>query len=112
MIFVSLSGPGRNPLQNLMFLSMSPTGRSGAVWHGEHCIENQCYVVGVNRIGQDGNAISYGGDSMIIDPLGEVLHEKSQEESIFTYGLQKEKLEEVRMKFPFWKDADHFFIEP
>jgi omega-amidase len=75
-------------------------------------IENQCYVVGVNRIGQDGNAISYGGDSMIIDPLGEVLHEKSQEESIFTYGLQKEKLEEVRMKFPFWKDADHFFIEP
>jgi omega-amidase len=75
-------------------------------------IENQCYVVGVNRIGEDGNNISYSGDSMMIDPLGEVLFEKSKEESIFTYGLQKEKLEEVRMKFPFWKDADHFFIEP
>jgi omega-amidase len=75
-------------------------------------IENQCYVVGVNRIGEDGNNISYGGDSTIIDPLGEVLYEKAQEESIFTCGLRKEKLEEIRMKFPFWKDADHFFIEP
>jgi omega-amidase len=75
-------------------------------------IENQCYVVGVNRIGEDGNNISYSGDSMMIGPLGEVLFEKSKEESIFTYGLQKEKLEEVRLKFPFWKDADHFFIEP
>ena len=75
-------------------------------------IENQCYVAGVNRIGEDGNNISYSGDSMMIDPLGEVLYEKSKEESMFTHGLQKEKLEEVRRKYPFWKDADRFFIEP
>jgi predicted amidohydrolase len=75
-------------------------------------IENQCYVAGVNRVGDDGNNIHYSGDSMIIDPLGEVLYQRSQREHIFTFTLQKERLEEVRNKFPFLKDADNFFIEP
>jgi omega-amidase len=75
-------------------------------------IENQCYVAGVNRIGDDGNDIHYSGDSMIIDPLGEILYQRADEEDVFTFTLQKEKLEEVRNKFPFLKDADNFFIEP
>jgi omega-amidase len=49
---------------------------------------------------------------MIIDPLGETLYSKTGEEDIFTYTLQKETVDEVRAKFPFWKDADQFFIEP
>jgi predicted amidohydrolase len=73
-------------------------------------IENQCYVVGVNRVGEDGNKINHSGDSMIIDPLGEILYHKTKEEDVFTYTLQKEKLNEVREKFPFWKDADSFII--
>ncbi len=73
-------------------------------------IENQCYVVGVNRVGVDGNNIHYSGDSMIIDPLGEILYQKTNEEDVFTFTLQKEKLHEVREKFPFWKDADTFNI--
>lgn len=73
-------------------------------------IENQCYVVGVNRVGEDGNKIYYSGDSMIIDPLGEILYHKANEEDVFTYTLQKEKLIEVREKFPFWRDADPFII--
>ena len=75
-------------------------------------IENQCYVVGVNRVGDDGKNIHYSGDSMIIDPLGEILYTKTKDEDIFTYTLQKEKLEEVREKFPFWQDADSFDILP
>jgi predicted amidohydrolase len=75
-------------------------------------IENQCYVAAVNRVGDDGNNIHYSGDSMIIDPLGEILYQRSQQEDIFTFTLQKERLEEVRNKFPFLKDADNFFIEP
>ena len=75
-------------------------------------IENQCYVVGVNRVGDDGNNIHYSGDSMIIDPLGEILYTKTNDEDIFTYTLQKEKLDEVREKFPFWRDADSFDILP
>ena len=73
-------------------------------------IENQCYVVGVNRVGDDGNGIYHSGDSMIIDPLGEILYQKTNDEDVFTYTLQKEKLMEVRDKFPFWKDADSFNI--
>ena len=75
-------------------------------------IENQCYVVGVNRVGEDGNKINHSGDSMIIDPLGEILYHKANDEDVFTYTLQKEKLDEVRQKFPFWKDADSFEILP
>jgi len=75
-------------------------------------IENQCYVVGVNRVGDDGNNIHYNGESMIIDPLGEILYHKANDEDIFTYTLQKEKLDEVREKFPFWRDADSFDILP
>lgn len=73
-------------------------------------IENQCYVVGVNRVGNDGNNIHYSGDSMAIDPIGEVLHTKNDEEDIFTITLDKEHLNSVREKFPFWKDADQFQI--
>jgi omega-amidase len=73
-------------------------------------IENQCYVIGVNRVGDDGNNIHYCGDSMIIDPLGEVLYYKRDEEDIFTITLDKDHLNSVREKFPFWKDADHFRI--
>ena len=73
-------------------------------------IENQCYVVGSNRVGNDGNGIYYSGDSMIIDPMGEILYQKENEEDIFTYLLKKEKLHEVREKYPFWKDADFFNI--
>lgn len=73
-------------------------------------IENQCYVVGVNRVGNDGNGIYHSGDSRVIDPLGEILYDKTDEEDIFTITLHKTKLEEVRTKFPFWKDADGFGI--
>jgi omega-amidase len=75
-------------------------------------IENQAYVIGVNRVGNDGNNIYHSGDSMIIDPLGEVLYQRSREEDIFTYTFQKDRLEEVRSRFPFWRDADDFSIEP
>ena len=72
--------------------------------------ENQCYVVGVNRVGKDGDGIYHNGESMIADPLGEILYKKKDKEDIFTYALQKEKLNEVRERFPFWKDADLFNI--
>lgn len=75
-------------------------------------IENQAFVVGVNRVGNDGNNVYHSGDSMIIDPLGEILYHGFAKEEVFTLTLQKEKLEEVRQRFPFWRDADRFSIEP
>ncbi|HWK06908.1 MAG TPA: nitrilase family protein [Puia sp.] len=98
----------------LIYVANWPERRSHA-WKTllqARAIENQSYVVGVNRVGEDGNKIAHSGDSMIIDPLGEVLYHGLKEETIFTATLQKEKLEEVRSRFPFWRDADHFSIEP
>jgi len=73
-------------------------------------IENQCYVVGINRVGEDGNRIYYPGESMVVDPTGETLYHKKDEEDVFTVTLDKSHLESIREKFPFWKDADEFKI--
>ena len=75
-------------------------------------IENQSFVVGVNRVGDDGNAIYHSGDSMVVNAFGEVMYTKADEEDIFTITLEKKDLEETRTKLPFLKDADDFYIEP
>lgn len=75
-------------------------------------IENQCYVIGVNRVGDDGNGIYHSGESMVIDAFGTTLYHKKDEEDIFTIILEKDNLRQVREKFPFWKDADNFKIVP
>jgi omega-amidase len=74
-------------------------------------IENQCYVVGVNRIGIDGNNIYHSGDSMIVGPLGEIHYHGIAKEEVHSCTLHKERLDEVRQRFPFWRDADLFKIE-
>lgn len=97
----------------LLYVANWPERRSHA-WKTLLCaraIENQCYVIGVNRVGTDGNNIYHSGNSLVIDPLGQVLYHMADEEDVFTITLQKEKLEEVREKFPFWKDADSFNIQ-
>ncbi|MCW3118608.1 MAG: amidohydrolase [Chitinophagaceae bacterium] len=73
-------------------------------------IENQCYVAGANRTGDDGNNIHYSGESMVIDPLGEILYHKKNDEDVFTITLHKAHLQNVREKFPFWRDRDGFSI--
>ena len=71
-------------------------------------IENQCYVIGVNRVGEDGNQIYHSGDSMVIDPLGEILFTQKDKACIHTVTLRKEHLQQTRNQFPFLRDADGF----
>lgn len=71
-------------------------------------IENQCYVIGVNRVGEDGNGIAHSGDSRIIDPTGQILFEHSQTPTMFSHHLDEHLLQETRQKLPFLKDADAF----
>jgi omega-amidase len=73
-------------------------------------IENQCYAIGVNRVGNDGNNIYHSGNSMVVDPLGNELYHKANTEDVFTITLQKDTLQETRNKFPFLKDADIFVM--
>ncbi len=96
----------------LIYVANWPERRSHA-WKTLLCaraIENQCYVIGVNRVGKDGNGIYHSGNSMMINPLGEVLYHMSDDEDIFTLTLLKEDLEKIREKFPFNRDADSFTL--
>jgi len=67
-------------------------------------IENQCYVVGVNRVGKDGNNLVYAGDSVSVNSLGEAAFCNSGEEMIKTINLSSNALKEIRTALPFLKD--------
>lgn len=69
-------------------------------------IENQCYVIGLNRVGEDGNGYYHSGDSSVIDPAGNIIFQKQDDETIFTGSLSYSVLEEYRKSFPAWMDAD------
>lgn len=73
-------------------------------------IENQCFSIGVNRIGLDGNNSNHVGDSMVVGPLGDLIHQSYDQEGTFHVLLQKETIFNARASFPFWKDADRFTI--
>ena len=70
--------------------------------------ENQAYVLGLNRVGQDGNGIAFPGDSRIIDPKGTVIQSAENEDVILTAELDMAVLESFRKKFPVAEDADEF----
>jgi omega-amidase len=74
-------------------------------------IENLSYCVGVNRVGIDGNSISYAGDSAAIDFLGQPLAELGAQEQVVTVSLDPASLKAHRERFPAWMDADGFTIE-
>ena len=68
-------------------------------------IENQSYVIGVNRVGEDANKIKYSGDSCIINTKGEMIPPiKNVEDKIFYYELNKKELDTRRQKFPTYLD--------
>lgn len=71
-------------------------------------VENLCYVVGVNRMGEDGNQHLYVGHSQVIDELGNFIVEPSENEQIFTALLDKNKMLETRSKLNFLNDQDAF----
>ena len=71
-------------------------------------IENQAFVVAVNRVGHDGNEVYHSGDSMCIDPNGKVIYYKPNDEDLYTFSINKDDLIEARASFPFLKDRDSF----
>lgn len=75
-------------------------------------IENQCYTIGVNRVGNDGNDIYHSGDSIAVDALGNILYHKEQVEDVTTIELHYEDLQKLRESLPFLKDADSFEVNP
>jgi omega-amidase len=74
-------------------------------------IENQAYVIGVNRAGVDGEGVDHLGGSCIIDPMGRVEAIMDRRPGILHWLIELKKTREFREKFPVWKDADRFTID-
>lgn len=68
-------------------------------------IENQCYVLGCNRVGIDGNNLSYDGHSQAIDMFGNSLLEPQEQEGIYVVHLTAQSLIDGRIQLPFLRDA-------
>jgi predicted amidohydrolase len=66
-------------------------------------IENQAYVIGVNRVGTGGK-LSYAGDSMIVDPMGEVLASAAGGEATLLCDIDAAVVRETRDRFRFLQD--------
>lgn len=73
-------------------------------------IENQSYVIGVNRVGTDGNDHVYSGETTLINAMGETLYINSHIEEIWTTTIHKLDLDKVRKQLPFLTDRDNFQI--
>lgn len=75
-------------------------------------IENQCYVAGANRVGMDGKGIHYSGDSVVVDPRGQVIASvQPSHEGMATVALDWNALSDFREKFPVAKEADDFELK-
>lgn len=74
-------------------------------------IENQCFVIGLNRVGKDINKIEHSGDSMVINAKGEIINQiKINEEREQTTTINKAELIDFRNTFSVLNDADDFTI--
>jgi omega-amidase len=74
-------------------------------------IENSCYVIGVNRVGTDGNNINYLGNSVVFDAKGNIIAGMVEnKETIINFTLSLNDLHLYRQKFPVHLDGDDFEI--
>jgi predicted amidohydrolase len=73
-------------------------------------IENQCWVIGVNRVGRDGNGLEYPGKSVVHDPLGACVADLQSEEGARLVQLELETVARTQESFPFLADADPFTL--
>ena len=97
----------------LIFLSSWPEKRISA-WDTllkARAIENQCFTIGVNRVGEDLSGILFPGHSLVYDSFGKILLDCSgQKNTVKKVVLSKEKLQLQRRQMNFLKDRDLFTI--
>ena len=104
---------GKHEYDFLVYPSNWPQSRAH-VWKSlliARAIENQAYVIGVNRIGTDGFGTRHGGNSLVVDPKGNILAEAGEKEEILRATLSLEELVLFRESFKIGLDWDQFTIE-
>mgnify|MGYP001232960952 FL=1 len=97
----------------LLYLSNWPSKRIQAwdILLKARAIENQSYVIGVNRVGVDGHEESYPGKSQVIDPQGEVICMAPDKEiGSMEFSLFRDYLFTFRKRYPFLSDRDSFSL--
>jgi predicted amidohydrolase len=102
-----------NAYDAAIFVANWPAARS-AHWQKlleARAIENQAYVIGVNRLGTDGDGRSFSGCSAVIDPKGETLLQMRQAPDIQTVRLSAGAMTAHRESFPAWMDADRDLVD-
>lgn len=96
-----------------IYLANFPDSRM-VVWNTllvARAIENQAYIIGVNRIGDDPNGLHYSGESQVVDARGNVISKIAPyEEGVAHCSLSYEKLDSFRKKFPLGPDGDSFTL--
>lgn len=98
----------------LIYPANWPAARQ-AHWNGllrARAIENQCFAIGVNRVGTDGNGVVYRGGTAVYDFEGTPLVEIFDDEQLVHLRLDRQGLDRYRAAFPAWRDADDFDLHP
>jgi len=104
----------RNDFDLQIFVANWPGGRIQH-WSGllqARAIENQTWVIGVNRVGLDGKGVAYPGRSQVFNPLGELVADLGDEEQLRLVELDLGQVAAVQQAFPFQADADPFELAP
>ncbi len=97
----------------LIYIASWPAVRNNA-WQTllqARAIENQCYTIGINRTGTDGNGLEYKGNSLVIDYKGEIITQMANKPEIAITHLNLSELNNFKTKFPSYLDADKFKID-
>ena len=104
-----------HPYDMAVYVANWPETRAAA-WRTllqARAIENQCYVVGINRSGTDGNGHAYSGDSLMVDFAGTVLADAGNggKPQVLKAEASTEALANFRARLPFLEDADSFTLD-
>ncbi len=96
----------------LIYIASWPERRATA-WEAllpARAIENQAYVVGLNRTGEDGHGVVHAGGSAVYDAEGNRVWAAGALPRVHTVVLHKETLLHTREQYPFLDDADTFLL--
>ena len=102
----------RDDYDVLLFVANWPEPRTSA-WTAllrARAIENQCYVIGVNRSGEDPRGLKYVGGSAVYDPLGERILDLGTGACSSRVTIELSQVSEIRRQLPFQQDADSFVL--
>lgn len=97
----------------LIYSACWPASRD-FVWQSlltARALENQCFVAGINRVGEDGMGINYIGNSQVVSAKGVSILKAGAKVGVFQMVINKQELKDFQNKFPVYLDADKYHLD-